>query len=131
MRDLINTLIFEGTIICALWDEVPVLWHGLCRPEVVVHEKGHHFTDALDRVLVLSFCELLFELSEKLYNLGAAIAWILQVAIKQACLEWVHLYVFKTCLDIIGKFCIIAVHKLRRLLGFLGLYHGRGGCGCG
>ena len=131
LRDLINTLIFEGAIKRALWDVVPVLWHGLSRPEIVVHEKGQHFFDALDRVLVLSFSELLFELGEELYNLCSAIAWILKVAIKQACLEWVHLYVFETCLHIVGKVFIIAIHKLRGLLGFLWLHNSRGGCGCG
>lgn len=97
----------------------------------MVHEKGKHFFDALNGVLVLSFCELLFELGEKLYNLCTAIARILEVAIKQACLKWVHFNVFETLLHIVGKVFIIAVHKLRGLLGFLGLNDSRGGCGCG
>ena len=97
----------------------------------MVHKKGQYFTDALDRVLVLSFSELLLELSKKLYDLCTAIAWVLEMAIKQACLEWVHLNVFETLLHIVGKVFIIAVHKLRGLLSFLGLNDSRGGCGCG
>ena len=97
----------------------------------MVHKERQHFTDALNGVPVLLLIELLLELGEELYDLRAAIMWILEMALKQACLEWVHLYIFETSLHIAGEVCLTAVHKLRGLLCFLGLDHGCGGRGCG